>query len=83
MYTVKILPAAQKDLKKLKKQSCLGSLIKAISVLKAGPRPKGCVKLTAREGYRIRVGDYRILYEVDDPLKTIFIFRVRHRSDVY
>ena len=83
MYNVKIIPAAQKDLKKLKKIPCFNLIIKQIHALKNQPRPKGCIKLTARQGYRVRVGDYRILYEIDDVQKIIFVFRIRHRKDVY
>jgi mRNA interferase RelE/StbE len=55
----------------------------AIALLAENPRPTGVKKLTAREGYRIRVGDYRILYQIDDADKLILIFRVAGRWDVY
>jgi mRNA interferase RelE/StbE len=51
--------------------------------LAENPRPPGAKKLTAREGYRVRVGDYRVLYKVDDEAKAIIIFRVLPRGDVY
>jgi mRNA interferase RelE/StbE len=47
------------------------------------PRPVGVKKLTEREGYRIRAGDYRVIYEINDPLQTITIFHVGHRKDIY
>jgi mRNA interferase RelE/StbE len=56
---------------------------RAIALLAENPRPHGVKKLTAREGYRVRVGDYRILYQVDDDAKLIIIFRVMARGDVY
>jgi mRNA interferase RelE/StbE len=40
---------------------------RSVSILADNPRPKGCLKLTGRAGWRIRVGDYRVIYEVDDP----------------
>jgi len=56
---------------------------KAIQALAANPRPPGCTKLTAREGYRIRVGNYRVLYTIDDPGNVIVVYRIKHRREVY
>jgi mRNA interferase RelE/StbE len=56
---------------------------KAIAQLAENPRPQGTKKLTAREGYRIRVGYYRVLYQIDDAVKLIIIYRVAARGDVY
>ncbi len=56
---------------------------KAISGLAQNPRPTGTKKLTAREGYRVRVGDYRILYTVNDEAKAVIIYRVMARGDAY
>jgi len=47
------------------------------------PRPTGSVKLAGREDYRIRVGDYRIVYAVDDAADRVIIARIAHRRDVY
>ena len=55
----------------------------AIYSLSRNPRPTGSKKLTAREGYRIRVGDYRVLYIVNDNTKTVTIYRVMARGDAY
>lgn len=54
-----------------------------IARLAENPRPPGARKLTARDGYRLRVGDYRILYQVDDGAKVVIIYRVMSRGDVY
>lgn len=54
---------------------------KAILSLAQNPRPHGCKKLTDREGYRIRVGDYRILYTVDDEAKIVVIYRIKIRDE--
>ena len=52
--------------------------------LRDDPRPHGSRKLSGNlEGWRVRVGDYRILYQVDDTVETIAVVRVRHRRDVY
>ncbi len=54
-----------------------------IAALADNPRPYGVKKLTAGEGYRIRVGDYRVLYRIDDDAKLVVIYRVMSRGDVY
>jgi len=84
LYRIKITAAAQKDLLSLKNQKKYFDRIKSIIIsLGHKPRPSGIKKLTQKEGYRIRVGNYRILYQIDDEDKLIYIFRIRHRSDVY
>jgi mRNA interferase RelE/StbE len=54
-----------------------------IDKLRENPRPNGAKKLKGESGYRIRVGNYRILYEIDDKAKLLIIYRVKHRRDVY
>ena len=51
--------------------------------LAGDPRPNGCRKLSGSEEYRIRVGDYRVLYEIEDAVLRILVVRVGHRRDVY
>jgi mRNA interferase RelE/StbE len=51
--------------------------------LKENPRPVGCKKLTNEEGYRIRVGNYRILYTINDANKLVDVFKISHRKDSY
>ena len=55
----------------------------SISRLADNPRPFGAKKLTAREGYRTRIGDYRVLYQINDDIQTVIVFRVMSRGDVY
>lgn len=55
----------------------------SIASLADNPRPHGVKKLTAQEGYRIRIGDYRILYTVDDENEKVIIYRVKSRGDAY
>ena len=55
----------------------------AIDSLAAEPRPRGATKLAGRSDYRNRVGDWRIVYELDDSRRRIVVVRVAHRSDVY
>jgi len=55
----------------------------AIDDLQADPRPPGCRKLVGENGYRVRTGDYRILYAIDDASRLVRIYRIGHRSKVY
>jgi len=82
MYNIQILPPAGKDLDEFEGK-LFTALQEKIQELKVTPRPSDCEKLTAEEGYRIRVRNIRILYRVDDKTKTVFIYRVRHRREVY
>jgi mRNA interferase RelE/StbE len=53
-------------------------------VLAGDPRPHGCKKLRAKhDQYRIRIGDYRVIYEIDDKTVTVLIVRISHRKDAY
>lgn len=82
MYDLFVLPPAQKDLDRLE-GLVFERILKKIQALSKDVRPPGCLKLTGEEGYRIRAGEYRILYRIDDASKRIFIYRVKHRKDVY
>ncbi len=55
----------------------------AIDDLEVNPRPPGCKKLVGEDGYRIRTGDYRILYAVDDRSRIVRVYRIGHRREVY
>jgi mRNA interferase RelE/StbE len=55
----------------------------AIDELAREPRPRAATKLVARDDYRIRVGDYRIVYAVDDHERVVLVARIAHRRDVY
>jgi len=55
----------------------------AIDALADDPRPPGCEKLSGREGYRIRVSEWRAIYQVDDRQQRVDVIRVAHRRDVY
>jgi len=81
-YEVFILPRAQKELANLPKQN-YARVRDMISSLADNPRPTGCKKLTGREGWRIRSGDYRVIYEIDDSNKCVIVLDLGHRKDVY
>jgi len=82
-YQVEIAPAAQRDVKRLPPEM-VRKVDAAILELEQTPRPHGCTKLEGSEDeYRVRVGDYRILYVINDKAKLVTIARVRHRRDAY
>ena len=81
-YSIGILRRAQKELAQLPKQE-YERIKAAIKNLSQDPRPAGCKKLSGREGWRIRVGDYRVIYEIDDPQQNLTILHIGHRRDVY
>jgi len=54
-----------------------------IDGLAADPRPRGSAKLAGRDDFRIRVGDYRIVYAVDDAERLVLVARIAHRREVY
>ncbi len=59
-------------------------IIWRIEALASNPRPPGCVKLRGADDlWRIRVGDYRVIYSIDDGARIVDISAVRHRSDAY
>ncbi|MGA8572437.1 MAG: type II toxin-antitoxin system RelE family toxin [Desulfobaccales bacterium] len=81
-YSISILRRAQKELAHLPNES-YEQVRDAIRALAYKPRPTGCRKLIGRAGWRIKVGDYRIIYEIDDKSCTIAVLHIGHRRDVY
>lgn len=81
-YKIEIKKSAQKELKSLPNKE-LKKIIEKISSLATNPRPTGCKKLSGDEKYRIRVGNYRVLYSIEDNILVIFIVKVGHRKNVY
>jgi mRNA interferase RelE/StbE len=81
-YNIYIKPSASKDLDTLPDEQ-LKKILYHIELLKVEPRPIGVQKLSNKEGYRIRSGSYRILFEINEKIKTISIYRVKHRKDAY
>lgn len=82
-YEITILREAEKDLRQLERQPVYTRVKAAILALAANPRPRGCVKLALELGYRLRIGDYRIVWTVDDSVRIVSVHRVGHRSEVY
>jgi len=81
-YEVLIKRSAADELGAIPKKH-LRRIVERIRLLADEPRPHGCEKLSAQERYRIRQGDYRVVYSSDDAAKTVEIFKVGHRSEIY
>lgn len=82
MYQVVIEKQAQKQLAKISLPDYT-KIVAALKELAADPRPHGYKKLKGRPGYRVRIGDYRVIYQVKDNILTVFILIIGHRKDVY
>ena len=83
MYEVYLERAAERDLRRLSAK-IFARIISEIRALAENPRPHGCRKITgSKSDWRIRVGDYRVIYEIDDKTSVVRVMRVRHRKEVY
>ncbi|MBK1654094.1 type II toxin-antitoxin system RelE family toxin [Allochromatium vinosum] len=82
IYSLKIRKSAQKSLAKIS-SAFQSKIIESIRDLSINPRPSGCKKLSGRGAWRIRVGDYRIIYEIYDGELVVAVILVGHRSEVY
>jgi len=82
-YEVYIERRAEKDLKKLE-GPLFSEIVARIKGLAGNPRPTGSKKIAGSQNdWRIRIGSYRVLYEIDNKTKTIKIMRVKHRREAY
>lgn len=83
LYRVFLERSAERDLNRLSSE-IYDRVIKAIGALGNNPRPAGCRKLVgSKNDWRIRVGDYRVIYEIADAIRIVRVNRVRHRREVY
>jgi mRNA interferase RelE/StbE len=81
-YELRATGRALRELRKLP-PSIEERIREAIDGLADDPRPPGCTKLRGSAGWRVRVGDYRVIYQVDDEARTVTVLRAGHRRDVY
>lgn len=82
-YQVLLRPAAGRDLARLP-SDIRSRLTDVLFALENDPRPPGVTKLTGSANlWRVRVGDYRILFEIDDSAQTVLVLRIAHRRDAY
>ncbi len=82
MYELEILPSADKALRKINSQDRI-TIARAIDSLREKPRPHGYKKLKGSEFYRIRIGDYRVVYQIFDEKLLIIVVRIGHRREIY
>jgi mRNA interferase RelE/StbE len=83
MFKVNITSSAERDLRRLDRP-VKNRIVTAILALASDPRPHGCLKVKSEEGvWRIRIGDWRVGYTVDDDASEVLVFKIAHRSDFY
>ena len=77
-YDLRIKPSAARELEDLQARD-RRRLVSKIQNLAVEPRPRGCEKLSGKDRFRLRQGDFRILYEVDDSVQTVTVVKIGHR----
>jgi mRNA interferase RelE/StbE len=82
-YSLKIKPSAGKELDALD-DALFARIDRKIMALAENPRPPGCKRLKGyKDQWRVRVGDYRVVYTIDDQKLLVEVTRIRHRSEIY
>ena len=81
-YEIFILRRAQRALADLPSRD-YDRVKSSIFALGDNPRPHGCLKLTGRPGWRVRIGDYRVIYEIDDRTRTVTVLNLGNRREIY
>ena len=83
MYEVFLERRAERDIKRLPAE-VFDRIIPHLKALSNNPKPSGCRKITgSKSDWRIRIGDYRVIYEINEREKAVKVMRIRHRKDVY
>jgi len=81
-YEVLLQPRARREFLALP-PNIAKKIAAAMRTLTENPRSHQCIRLSGSEGYRLRVGVYRILYEIDDSARTVTVYRIKHRREAY
>ena len=81
-YSLAFKKSVAKDLRNLPNKD-VARILKTIESLCENPRAEGCIKLSAQERYRVRLGVYRIIYEIQDSELIVLVVKVAHRGEVY
>lgn len=81
-YDLQVRPSVWKDVDGVPKKD-LKKIVARMESLRDDPRPSNSVKLSGLEYYRVRQGDYRIVYEIDDTHLIVIVAKIGHRKDVY
>ena len=82
-YSVKVKPTARKELEALP-DNVLARVVRKLEALAETPRPAGCKKLKGyKDQWRVRIGDWRVVYIIDDAARVVSVTRIAHRREVY
>ncbi len=81
-FELRFKRSANKDLQAIPGKD-VKRILKRIESLKVDPRGRGCIKLTGNEYYRVRVGNYRVIYEIRDAVLIVLVIKVAHRRKAY
>jgi mRNA interferase RelE/StbE len=82
-YSVEVKPTARKELEALP-DTVLARVVRKLEALAETPRPAGCKKLKGyKDQWRVRIGDWRVVYIIDDAAKVVSVTRIAHRREVY
>lgn len=81
-YALAFKPSAEKELRKLPRDM-IPRVVAAVRALGDEPRPHGCVKLSGSQSWRVRIGDYRVIYDINDKSRAIDVLHIGHRREVY
>jgi mRNA interferase RelE/StbE len=82
-YRVEISKSAAKDLRGIDRK-WIPRIVATVEMLESDARPSGCKKLVGSDHtYRLRIGDYRVVYDIHDDMLIVLVVRIRHRRDVY
>ena len=81
-YRIEVQATARKAMRGLPRQ-IVERIDAAILALSEEPRPSGCVKLTNQDAWRIRIGDYRVIYEIHDAVLVVTVVEIGHRREIY
>ena len=76
-------PSAVKEIEAVRRKKDRQRIVRRIEGLAEDPRPSGCQKLSGQDRYRVRQGEYRIVYSVEDEDLIVYVVKVGHRKDVY
>ena len=82
-YRISIKPSAVREIEAIPQKKVRQRVVSRIRALADDPRRSGCEKLTGHDRYRVRQGQHRIVYSVEDDALVVYVVKVGHRSDVY
>lgn len=82
LYSLEFAPSVRKDLRKIDRQ-VVPKLLSAMEDLRKDPRPASSKKLTNEDLHRIRVGQYRVLYQIEEFRLVVFVVKIGHRKEIY